>query len=275
MLAAWVDGARADTLPLSDRAVHYGDAAFTTIRVHAGAACWLDAHVERLQLACTRLHLPMPDWTVLTDEIVQAACLEHAGVIKVLLSRGDGPRGYAPQGARGRRLVMVYAASAIDIAHYRDGIKVRFAELQLSDQPALAGLKHANRLEQILARAESDDVAIDEVLLCDQRDCVISATAANVFVRFGNQLRAPLLDRAGVSGVCRQQILQSPLPEFSVTVTAVHRDDILLADELFLSNAVRGIVPVRALGDHRPASNMAARALMQLLHPALGLPIPA
>jgi len=271
MIAAWIDGVAADAVSLADRGLHYGDAAFTTIRVHAAHACWVDRHIARLQRACERLRLPPPPWTMLADEIARAGADARVGVIKIMLSRGDGARGYAPIG-NGRRIMFCFAPVSIDAAMYRDGVAVRLADLRLSDQPLLAGIKHANRLEQVLARGEWNDPAIYESLLCDARDELVSATSANVFARFGNELRTPSLAQSGVAGVCREQVIVSPPRGFSVTVAAVRRDDLHTADELFLSNALRGIVPVRALGDHRYAAHTAAHALMRDLHPALGLP---
>ncbi|MDZ4811125.1 MAG: aminodeoxychorismate lyase [Pseudomonadota bacterium] len=274
LLAAWVDGIASEVVPVGDRALHYGDAVFTTIRVHAQQPCWIEDHLHRLLLACSGLRVPQPDWALLRAEIERAAACERAAIVKVLLSRGDGTRGYAPHGASGRRLVMSYAASVVETDTYVNGVQIRFADLVLSEQPLLAGLKHANRLEQVMARAEWNDSSIAEALLCDAAGRVISATAANVFARFGTELRTPALDRAGVAGVCRQRVLQSPPAGFSVTVADMPRAQFFAADELFLSNAVRGIVPVRALGNHCYDSHRAARLLMQAMHPALGLPTP-
>jgi 4-amino-4-deoxychorismate lyase len=273
MLAAWIDGIRGESVALGDRALHYGDGAFTTIRVHAQQACWIAEHLQRLHQSCAGLRLPDLDFAQLRAETEDAARVEHAGIVKVLLSRGDGARGYAPQGATGRRIVFAYALPAADVSVYAEGVKLRHADLVLSQQPALAGYKHANRLEQIMARAEWDDPAIADALLCDAEGRVVSATSANIFARFGTELRTPSLVRAGVAGICRQHVLQSPPPGFSVTVTDMHRDALGTADELFLSNCLRGIVPVRALGDHVYASMSAARSLMRALHPALGLPV--
>jgi 4-amino-4-deoxychorismate lyase len=273
MLAAWVDGVQSEAIALGDRALHYGDAVFTTIRVHQHRPCWIDAHLQRLQHSCRALRFPEPEWTQLGAQIERAAAIEAACVVKVLLSRGEGARGYAVQGARGRSVVMAYALPAMDETTYTGGVQLRFADWVLSEQPALAGLKHANRLEQVMARSEWSDAAIYDALLCNVSGEVIAATSANVFARFGNEVVTPALDRAGVAGVCRQQVFQSPPPGFSVTVAALPRAKLLGADELFLSNVVRGIVPVRALGDHRFASMAVARLLMRALHPALGLPI--
>jgi 4-amino-4-deoxychorismate lyase len=273
MLAAWIDGAPAAAVAITDRALHYGDQAFTTLRVHAARPCWLDAHVGRLREACAAMRLAEPDWHSLRADIAAAAAVPGAGVIKAIVSRGDGARGYAPHDATGRRIVIAYAALPVDVALYRDGVALRFAEWPLAEQPGLAGIKHGNRLDQVMARAEWRDDGIHDALMCTPSGAVVAATTANVFARFGDELRTPVLDRAGVAGVCRARVLQSPPAGFSATVAVMSRDELMTADELFLSNAVRGVVPVRTLADHRYASMSAAHALMRALHPTLGLPV--
>jgi len=273
MIAVWVDGQPATSVPLADRGLHYGDGVFTTIRVHAGRACWLDAHLERLQGDAARLGLPAVDAAVLAAEIEAAAGRPGVGVLKAMLTRGDGPRGYAANGAGGRRLLFAYPPLALDPALYRQGARLVRCDLILAEQPRLAGIKHLNRLEQVLARAEWDDPEIDEGLLCNQAGQVISATAANVFARFGSEWITPSLDRSGVAGLCRALILAWPRSSQPLRVATLGFADCLRADELWLSNVLRGIVPVARLGDHHYTEFSAARALMRSLHPALGLPV--
>ncbi len=272
MLAAWIDGAAGALVPVADRALHYGDAVFTTLRVHAGRACWLDAHMDRLRQACRGLRMPEFDWSLVRNEAEQASAYPSAAVVKVILSRGDGARGYDGRNSSGRRLVLAYAASLLDEGVYRRGVDLRCADLVLSDQPALAGLKHGNRLEQILARSECDDPVFHDALLSDARGHAISATSANIFARFGHEVRTPGLTRSGVAGVARSRVLEALAG--TVTVTDIPLDSLYRADELFLSNCVRGIVPVRRLGDHRYTETPTALGLMQTLHPSLGLPVP-
>lgn len=273
MIAAWVDGLPTTCVSLADRGLHYGDGVFTTIRVHDGRACWIEAHRARLCADAAKLGLSAVDAAVLQAEIAAAAGLPGVGALKVLLTRGDGPRGYAPHAASGRRLLFAYPPLAVDPALYRHGARLRRCDLLLSEQARLAGIKHLNRLEQVLARAEWDDPEIDEGLLCNQAGQVISATAANVFARFGGCWITPPVDRSGVAGLCRAAILASPASAHTLRVAALGFADCLRADELWLSNALRGIVPVARLGDHRYTEFSAARALMQRLHPGLGLPV--
>lgn len=274
MIASYIDGQANALLPLSDRGLHYGDGLFTSVRVHAGRACWLPEHGERLRIGAERLALPMLDAAVLAAEIEQAAALPNAGVIKVLLTRGDGVRGYAPGPSSTRRIMLVYRALLIDPAAYHEGIRLRWCETRLGEQPRLAGIKHLNRLEQVLARGEWQDTDIGEGLMCDAQDQVVAATSANLFARFGTQILSPALDRCGIAGLCRAAVLASPPPGFTVAVATLTQADLRAADELFLSNCLRGIVPVQELAGQRYPSMRAARLLMQSLHPALGLPTP-
>lgn len=273
MLAAWIDGECIDRVPVSDRALHYGDAAFTTIRVHQSRACWLVDHLQRLQDACRRLYFPPFDWRQLQDEIEQACVDDGVGVLKVLLSRGDGQRGYAPTGALGRRMIFSYARTEAIAAHYQHGFAIRIAQIRLSEQPALAGLKHANRLEQVLALAEPEHRDVHEALLLDAQGRLISATAGNVFVRMGQSIMTPLLHRAGVAGTCRRRVLNQSLPGISMSEADLPSSLLMEADEIFVCNAVRGIVPVAKLGNRELLDHRFAHALMRGLHPELGLPI--
>lgn len=273
MLTAWIDGECKQHVPVLDRALHYGDAAFTTIRVHQSRPCWLVDHVRRLQEACRRLHFPPFDWQQLQEEIEQACVDDGVGVLKVLLSRGDGQRGYAPTGALGRRMISSYAPTQAIGEHYQHGIAVRIAQLRLAEQPALAGVKHANRLEQVLALAEPEHRDVQEALLLDAQGRLISATAANVFVRMGQSIMTPLLHRAGVAGTCRRRVLNQSMPGIGITEADLPSSLLMDADEIFVCNAVRGIVPVAKLGSRELLDHHFAHALMRGLHPELGLPI--
>jgi len=140
--------------------------------------------------------------------------------------------------------------------------------LRLAAQPRLAGIKHLNRLEQVLARGEWSDADVVEGLLFDQRDNLVSATAANVFVGIDGVLRTPPVDACGVAGVLRGALLEA-LPD--VHVQTMTKEDLMQADELFLTSSVRGVLPVRALDEHELRVGRHARAA-QAHWRALGFP---
>lgn len=166
-------------------------------------------------------------------------------VVKITLTRGCGERGYAPPESIGvTRIVAAFPAPLWPADWYRDGIRVRCCALRLAAQPRLAGVKHLNRLEQVLARGEWSNADVVEGLLFDQADNLVSATAANVFVGIDDVLLTPPVDICGVAGVLRGALLEA-LPD--THVRTMTKEELMRADEIFLTSSVRGVLPVRAL----------------------------
>ena len=254
-----VDGQAGDRVSVLDRGLAYGDGLFETIRFPgAGAPLW-PRHIQRLQDGCRRLALPMPDPAMLLAEAQAVARDLTQPVVRITLTRGTGARGYKPPvPAQATRIVAAFDGPPRDEAAYADGIRVRLCATRLAAQPQLAGLKHLNRLEQVLARAEWDDPAITEGLLCDANGLAISATAANLFAVFAGVLATPAVDRCGIAGVARAEVLAA-WPH--AQVRPITLEELRQADELFLSSSVRGILPVRELDGQAFAVGTATRAL--------------
>lgn len=259
-IAAW---------PGDARATAYGDGLFETMRVHRGVVPWADAHRARLEAGAKRLGLSLP-----ARESVDAAAAGlfddgGDGVLKLLVSRGGGGRGYAP--IADTAPLWRLSRHALPAPARAGGLVLRWCDLRLSAQPALAGMKHCNRLEQVLARAEWQDAGIDEGLLCDVDGHVIGATSANVFVLHGTRWTTPALDRCGVAGVCRAFVLGAT----GAVEARVSPEDIGTADAVLLCNAVRGILPVARLDARAWAMHPAVAGLQRGLaraHPAFPLP---
>lgn len=182
-----------------------------------------------------------------------------SAALKLVLTRGAGGRGYAPP--RDATPTIVWTLHHAP-APQRDGIVVRWCDLRLARQPALAGLKHLNRLENVLARGEWDDPATAEGLLRDTEDRVIGATAANLFAVRGGRLFTPSVHRCGIAGVTRAWVMARE----SVTQRDLAMDDIESADELFLTSSLRGILPVARLGGREWTVGPMTRRLQGLLH---------
>lgn len=253
-----VNGAAEDRVSALDRGLAYGDGLFETIRMIAGVAPLWDRHLARLREGCARLGLPLPEADVLAHETVCVSAGMADAVVKIVLTRGIGERGYAtsPQ-AHPTRIVAAFAAPHVPADWYGRGIRVRCCALRLGAQPRLAGIKHLNRLEQVLARAEWSDPEVIEGLLFDGDGDLVSATAANVFVVVDGKLVTPPVDRCGVAGVLRGALLKA-LP--GAQVQAMAKDDLMRADEVFLTSSVRGVLPVRAIDDRALAVGAHARA---------------
>ncbi|MCX7512462.1 aminodeoxychorismate lyase [Frateuria sp. STR12] len=254
-----IDGRMRGQVSALDRGLGYGDGLFETIRfVGADAPLWA-RHMQRLEEGCRRLGLPMPGPAMLLDEARAVSRDMSGAVVRVTLTRGEGARGYKPPAQpQPTRIVAAFDPPPPDDAAQADGIRVRLCATSLAAQPLLAGLKHLNRLEQVLARAEWDDPAITEGLLCDADGLAISATSANLFAVSGKMLATPAVDRCGVAGVGRAEVLAA-WPH--AQVRSIPLEELRRADELFLSSSVRGILPVRELDARAFAVGPVARAL--------------
>jgi 4-amino-4-deoxychorismate lyase len=242
-----VDGLPSSTVSVFDRGLCYGDGLFETIRFIDGMAPLWSRHSQRLAESCARLRLPAPDAALLLDEaLMVTAGLDHA-VARITVTRGMGERGYAPPATpQVTRVAAGFDAPAMAGDAYTDGIHVRWCETRLALQPLLAGMKHLNRLEQVMARAEWSDAAVAEGLLCDIDGGVISATMANLFAVIDGTLVTPALDHCGVAGVARGEVLATR-PE--AKVVRIRPDELIRATEVFLTSSVRGILPVQAVGN--------------------------
>lgn len=221
-----------------DRGLAYGDGLFETLRCHAGEPVWWHEHWRRLALGAERLAIALPDAAWVREQA--AALMAGDGVLKMILTRGPGGRGYAPPTRARPGLILSRHALPAPPA----GLRLRWCEGRLAENPALAGVKHLNRLEQVLARAEWNDPDIHEGLLRDARGRVISAISGNLFVRIDGHWLTPALDRCGIAGVCRAWLLDN----FPVRVAELSVDQVENSQALFVCNSVRGILPVVGLG---------------------------
>ncbi|MEO7052316.1 MAG: aminodeoxychorismate lyase [Rhodanobacter sp.] len=263
-LRVLVDGIETDRISVLDRGLSYGDGLFETIRLVDGRAPLWPRHMHRLADGCRRLQLSAPDGAQLWREVEQVSTGMPQAVARITLTRGIGERGYRlPASTRPTRVVAAFVPPSVPGDAYVQGLRMRVCELRLAEQPRLAGIKHLNRLEQVLARAEWSDPAIAEGLLRDSHDRVISATMANLFAVVGGELLTPALDHCGVAGVARAEVL-AMFPRARVVELTL--DAVSAASEVFLSSSVRGILPVQSLGGWSFEPGVIARQLQQHWH---------
>ncbi|TVQ46036.1 MAG: aminodeoxychorismate lyase [Gammaproteobacteria bacterium] len=262
-----IDGRRARSVPVGDRGLQYGDGLFETLAVVDGRVRLLPLHLARLAEGCRRLRLPAPPADLLAGELGRLARGQVRAVLKLIVTRGDGQRGYAPpQPTQPRRLLGRFAWPAWSRSHYTHGVAVRVCETRLGPNPALAGIKHLNRLEQVLARAEWRDARWQEGLMLDDGRRVVCGTMSNVFAVREGCLETPSLARCGVAGVMRGMVqreaarLGLPSREGELDL-----DALAAADELFLTNAIIGIWPIRRLGALTLRRGPVTRALQAAL----------
>lgn len=247
--ACLIDGRPEDRIEVGDRGLAYGDGVFETIAiVNAMPTLWSD-HLRRLEAGCNQLGFAAPTQATLEKDLAKLE-LPCAGVMKVIVTRGTGGRGYAPpDSAKPRRIVQILpprpALSAED-----KGITVRWCDTRLAPQPALAGIKHLNRLEQVLARQECQADGTLEGIMCDINGAVVEATAGNLIIEQGRRWIFPIGAHCGVIGVM-QSFLGQVAGQWGLTVErrAFLPDEINDQTAMYICNSLIGIVPVALLGD--------------------------
>lgn len=222
-----------------DRGLHFGDGIFETIRCVAGRPCWWPQHWQRLQGGAGRLALSLPSQQQLLAEVTELAQMSEHCLVKLILTRGPAQaRGYAIAGAEvGTRIALCHAWPAAPPL-----FRVRTARLTLGQNPALAGIKHLNRLEQVLAQRELAAADCEELLLCASSGAVVCGSMSNVFLGLEDALVTPDLEQCGVEGVMRAMVLQAAaalqLPLRIATVTPAM---LAAATSVFLTNVRLGL----------------------------------
>ncbi|QJQ96375.1 MULTISPECIES: aminodeoxychorismate lyase [Halomonadaceae] len=262
------------TVPIDDRGLAYGDGLFETVLVRDGVAVLWEEHLARLARGAERLGIPLPSRERLDALPGQGG----SGLVslKLILTRGSGGRGYLPPDAGEPRLGWQFAPFLPSEQRWREGVTVRLCRLALSIQPVLAGLKHLNRLENVLARQEWRDTAIAEGLLCDTQGRLIEATCMNLFWSCEGRLETPRLDGCGVAGTLRQALMaRLPIEEVEVGAEVLER-----AEAVWLGNSLQGLWPVIELveSEGRPRRcwqiGTLHRDLQHIAQPLLGYPAP-
>lgn len=244
-LAMLINGQSANQIPVDDRGFQYGDGLFETALLAKGGVRFIDDHLRRLASGCSRLGIAAPDERSLRDEIAQVTKGAERGVLKIIVTRGSGGRGYRP----GSSTASTRVVALHPLNHASQGsLRLRWCDIRLGRNARLAGIKHLNRLEHVLAQSEWQEGEADEGLMLDTEGEVVCATAGNVFAVRDGALITPDLRFCGVQGVMRGQVLKAAAKlGLAVTEEPLWPDDLQAATEVFITNAVRGIRSVASL----------------------------
>ncbi|MEC9313511.1 MAG: aminodeoxychorismate lyase [Pseudomonadota bacterium] len=264
-----INGQPDNRIPVTDRGLQYGDGLFETLAFRHGKLEYLNAHLQRLMRGCERLGIGFADRDKLEVELA-TVCAQTAedSVIKIMITRGSGGRGYkAPNEAEPLRII-----SSHPMPEYpescQQGITVRLCQHRLGINPGLAGIKHLNRLEQVLARSEWEDDNIREGLMLDINNKLVEGTMTNLFMVYNGQLITPAIDENGIEGVMRAEVIKlAGRLEIPVTETALTLTDLKQADEIFLTNSIIEIWPVTHVLDtdlHWPHGTLTRRFQSEL-----------
>lgn len=268
---ALLNGTPLDHALAGSRGLHYGDGVFRTLLVHAGEIRDEARQWAKLSEDARRLDLDAPATGLLAAEARALFRDDETLVLKAMLIRSAAGRGYAPAMRACDRLLLRYPAPAYPASHWQHGVEIARSAVTLAAQPLLAGIKHLNRLEQVLA-SRGWAAGIQEAILCDDSAAPICGTRSNLFWVSQGQIMTPPVDRSGVAGVMRQRVI-----ELAATLGLPLRierrpwSELMQAEEIFLSNSLIGIWLVSAI-DGRPlaAPGALTRRLMDALaHPRL------
>lgn len=244
-----VNGVSGNLISIRDRGLLYGDGVFRTLRASHGKALHWPLHYQKLLHDCTALDIPCPGFSLLSAELHSLLDHHPDGAVKLIVTRGQGTRGYAPPDpAIPTHLWDIAPLPVYPSNNAIQGIRARLCALRLSEQPRLAGIKHLNRLENVLAAAEWDDAQIAEGILLDGTGRVIEGTRSNLFCVVQGKLVTPDLSRCGVAGVQRERVIAWAMQQgIVVQVRDVGLDELLQADEAFVVNSMIGLWPLREL----------------------------
>lgn len=235
------------TIHADDRGLLYGDGLFESMSLRHGQVKFFNDHLQRLYTGMERLKIYAPEITLFRDELQQLIHGHRDGVVKLIVTRGRGERGYrATAGHELTRLWQLFEP----VVSAGDGIAVRWCNTRLARNPLLSGIKHLNRLEQVLAQSEWQDADIAEGLLMDTEGELISGTMSNVFMVINDVLVTPDLRYCGVLGVMRKNVLYLARDlHIETEERAVRPEELSAASEVFITNAIRGIRPVITLSN--------------------------
>jgi 4-amino-4-deoxychorismate lyase len=250
MIALLVNGQSvadaAHAISAEERGLQYGDGVFETMLLQDGQVRYLADHYARLEMGCERLGIAPPIIDIIKSDIAQVARVANDGVLKLIVTRGAGGRGYrSTTSLQPTRMLGLHPLPATDNT---PGITVRWCNTRLARNAQLAGIKHLNRIEQVLAQNEWHDTHIAEGLMLDTEGELICATAANVFFFSERTLVTPDLRFSGIRGVMRAQVLSmARLLKIDVEERSVWPQELAAASEVFVTNAIRGLRPVLRL----------------------------
>ena len=233
-----VNGKSQDTVAIMDRGFQYGDGVFETIEIQQSKPLFLAEHLARLVLGCQRLSIPVPNAALLREEIAQLCCNAGDAVLKIIITRGEGGRGYRqPNCIQPTRILSLHPFPSYPESYYTLGITARICETRLGINPALAGIKHLNRLEQVIARSEWNNDTCQEGVMLDSEQHVIEGTMTNLFYAKNGILHTAPVINCGIAGIIRAWIMT----QYSVTERHFSMETLLQADEIFVCSSIVGI----------------------------------
>ena len=244
-----INGSFDHTISPLDRGFAYGDGIFRTLVMREGSPENWPLHYQKLVADCSAIGIVCPSPELLMNDLQQLFLLDETAVAKIIVTRGEGNRGYTPPAITApMRVVVKSPMPQYPEERFVDGVNLTVCETRLALQPRLAGIKHLNRLENVLARMEWHSPDITDGIFLDTNYNVIECTAANIFARFGDTLITPSLAQCGVAGVTRQRIIElAHTLTLAIVVETLSLEKLLSADEVIICNSLYGAWQVKTV----------------------------
>jgi len=241
-----VNGEKTDSISVTDRGLQFGDGIFETIRIHQGKPVWWQQHMDRLLDGCHRLRFAdIPDVDTLQQEVTALASDCVAGVLKIIITRGYSNSGYATPADTPANRILFLTPGMRHQSRAGQGIVMGVCSQRLAGHDSLSGIKHLNRLEQVIARLQCQAEGWDEGVMLDDQGTVIEGTMSNLFIWREDHLLTPSLQKTGFKGLCREIII-ALAAENGITVeqTKLQLEDLTNSSGIFVTNSLIGIWPV-------------------------------
>jgi len=253
------------------RAEQFGDGVFETLLVSDGVSRALSLHAKRLQLGLRSLQISPPAQNLqdmlsgYVDNMVEYSGLRN-GVLKVMVSRAKSARGYGYEDQAEPCIAVFFSPyQPPKSGFYEQGIDVQMCSTQCSIQQQLAGLKHLNRLENVLAKSELQSDCF-EGLMGNYLGLVIEGTMSNVFFEKGDALYTPELSLSGVAGIMRSLIMAHCRRKgIALHITHIKMNALAQFDSAFVCNSVMGLLPIKKIKDKPMAIGKLTRQLQMAI----------
>lgn len=251
----WINGITSTSISLDNRALHFGDGFFTTAKIKNGKVILLDYHMDRLKESSQRLMFENLNIDVLYKEILQAAICYVDGVMKVIISRQNSDTVYGYRYSRNfesLRIICTYPISQHCDQWYKYGVRLMISSIRLARNSYFSGIKHLNRLEQVMIAAEiHKNKVADEALVLDTEDNIVECCSSNIFWRVKHQVFTPSIYYSGINGVMRKLILKLlPSLGYDVQEVTVGIDYLKNMEEIFITNSLLPLASVNVINNY-------------------------
>lgn len=267
MITTLINGIASDHVSVKDRAFNYGDGVFETLAINNSKIHFWAAHFARLQKGCETLGIEPPTESALLNDIKKLQFSDAPAVLKIVVSRGVGGRGYlADQQIQPTTVITVNPWPEDIEKKQQQGIAIRLCKHKLIINPALAGIKHLNRIDQVMARNEWHNDDIQEGLMLDVNDHIVEGTASNIFCFIGDSWVTPPATSCAVAGVVRAQLINKLADTGQQIIERkIQLSELSSVKEMIVCNSVWGILPVVSCEELQFTIGQYSRDLQQIL----------